>query len=102
MNPFEEFSNDMNLDKQINIEIWVDQNGRKKNTYISGWEISDDELKGHLKIIKKKNGCNGTIKKLSNNIEEIKVLQFQGDQTEFVKKYIIDQGINIKNIRIKG
>lgn len=100
MDPFEEFNNDMNLPKEINIEIWVEQNGRKKNTYISGWET--DDLKMHLKIIKKKNGCNGTIKSLSNNLDIIQVMQLQGDQTEFVKKYIIEQGIESKNIRIKG
>jgi translation initiation factor 1 (eIF-1/SUI1) len=102
MDLFDEFNNDTNMSKQVNIEIWVDQNGRKKNTYISGWEISDDELKTHLKIIKKKNGCNGTIKTLTNNLEAIQVMQFQGDQSDFVKKYISEQGIDIKNIRIKG
>jgi translation initiation factor SUI1 len=102
MDPFEEFNNDMILPKEVNIEIWVEQNGRKKNTYISGWEISDDCLKSHLKTIKKKNGCNGTIKTLSNNSDIIQVIQLQGDQTDFVKKYIIEQGIESKNIRIKG
>jgi translation initiation factor 1 (eIF-1/SUI1) len=101
MDPFDDFNNDV-IFKEFNIEIWIEQNGRKKNTYISGWTISNDELKSHLKIIKKKNGCNGTIKTLTNNTETIQVMQFQGDQSEFIKNYIIDQGVNIKNIRIKG
>jgi translation initiation factor 1 (eIF-1/SUI1) len=100
MNPFEEFNNDTNLIKEIKIEIWVDQNGRKKNTYISGWDIPNDQLKEHLKIIKKKNGCNGTIKTLTNNVETITVMQFQGDQVEFIKEYLVSQ--NISNIRVKG
>jgi translation initiation factor 1 (eIF-1/SUI1) len=101
MDPFDDFNNDI-IFKEFNIEIWIEQNGRKKNTYISGWTIPNDELKSHLKIIKKKNGCNGTIKTLTNNTETIQVMQFQGDQSEFIKNYIIDQGVNIKNIRIKG
>lgn len=101
MDFFNDFNNDTKF-KELNIEIWVEQNGRKKNTYISGWEISNEELKSHLKIIKKKNGCNGTIKTLSNGSETIQVMQFQGDQSEFIKKYIIIQGVNDNNIRIKG
>jgi translation initiation factor SUI1 len=101
MDPFENFNNDI-IFKEFNIEIWIEQNGRKKNTYISGWSISNDELKMHLKIIKKKNGCNGTIKILTNNTETVQVMQFQGDQLEFIKNYIINQGVSEKNIRIKG
>ena len=45
MNPFEEeFSNELN-NKISLIEIWVEVNGRKRNTFISGWNLSDSELK---------------------------------------------------------
>jgi len=37
-----------------NIEIWIEERGRKSDTYISGWNIDEDTLKYHLKIIKKK------------------------------------------------
>ena len=46
MNPFEEniiITN--NLKNEINIDIWIETFGRKKNTYISGWILSDLELK---------------------------------------------------------
>jgi translation initiation factor 1 (eIF-1/SUI1) len=101
MDIFNDFNNNI-IFNEMNIEIWVEQNGQKKNTYISGWDIPNNELSSHLKIVKKKNGCNGTIKTLSNGSEKIQVMQFQGDQSEFIKNYIINQGVNINNICIKG
>ncbi len=95
MNPFEEIEiNTVNLNN-IHIEIWIETMGRKKNTYISGWSIDPEELKNHLKNIKKKNGCNGSIK--NNNI-----LQLQGDHIEYITEYIINTGIDTNNIIIKG
>jgi translation initiation factor 1 (eIF-1/SUI1) len=101
MNPFEDdiFDN-TNTIFQMNIEIWLETYGRKKNTFISGWEISEDELKNHLKNIKKKNGCNGTIKKIPDTNKLI--LQFQGDHIDFLKKYLCDNNVEPENIRIKG
>jgi translation initiation factor 1 (eIF-1/SUI1) len=98
INPFsitEETNNDIfNVDSSL-IEIWVEANGRKKNTYISGWNINLNEMKKHLTFIKKKNGCNGSIK---NN----DTLHLQGDHIEFMSKYLIDNGCDKNNIIIKG
>ena len=52
MNPFEDY--DTNNTESKDITIWVETNGCKKNTYISGWNISDSQIKEHLKTIKKK------------------------------------------------
>jgi len=79
------------------IEIWVEELGRKKNTYISGW--IDDNLKEHIKIIKKQNGCNGTIKDTEDNK---KLVMFQGNQVKFVVAYFNKLGIDNNNIYIKG
>ena len=104
MNPFEEFEETKVSNRQIKIEIWVETYGRKKNTYISGWDLEDNLLKEHLKTIKKKTCCNGTIKELENPITEVvtKVVQLQGDHIEYIKEYLINQGINNSDIRIKG
>lgn len=101
-NPFE---NDiLNIDNNINnnienssIEIWVEQFGKKKNTYISGWNINDSELKEHIKIFKKKHGCNGTLK---INNDNIKVIMFQGEQIDHIINYM--KKLEINNINIKG
>ena len=53
-NPFEEMNNNSIITKNSNIEVWVEANGRKKNTYISGWELTNEQLKEHIKTIKKK------------------------------------------------
>jgi translation initiation factor 1 (eIF-1/SUI1) len=109
MNPFidEETQNDTNELQNSEINIWIITNGRKKNTYISGWLIPDTEIKEHLKIIKKKNGCNGTLKTLEDldtdkDIKETKVVQLQGDHVQFMVEYLIANDIDKSNIKIKG
>lgn len=96
MNPFEENDEPINVDEEINIELWLEQFGRKKNTYISGWKFSDDEFKN----IKKKNGCNGSIK-LDTTTQKY-ITQFQGDLILYLYKLLIDQGVNKENIKIKN
>lgn len=105
MNPFEEnninFTNNI-LINDINIEIWIETFGRKKNTYISGWNIPNNEIKEYLKIIKKKNGCNGTIKKYLKDNIEIDIIMLQGDHIQFMTKFLNDLNITLDNIHIKG
>jgi len=86
MNPFEEENNDTPIVFNTKITIWIESNGKKKNTFISGLPYDSALLKEHLKNIKKKNGCNGSIKD--------DVLQFQGDQIDNVEKYFNELGIN--------
>ena len=116
MNIYEEDINTSFDDNKI--IIWIQENGRKKNTYISGWNIDESLLKEHLKIIKKKKGCNGTIKNMlddttynilskenlknNKNNSNIKILHFQGDQCDFVYNYLQNNGYNKNNICIKG
>jgi len=104
MNPFEE--NEQNDITEIKlIEIWVEVNGRKKNTYVAGWNISEPDLKEHIKIIKKKNGCNGTLKEITvdgNKSYTIKVIQLQGEHVDYIKSYLVEQNIDINLIRIRG
>ena len=103
MNPFEEnTNNNNNLKNEINIEIWVETNGRKKNTYISGWILPLEELKEHIKNIKKKNGCNGTIKKYINDNKEIDVLLLQGNHIQFILTYLNELKIPQDSIHIRG
>lgn len=104
MNPFEEIDNFENNQTKL-IEIWMETSGRKKNTYIAGWNLSDVELKDHIKIIKKKNGCNGTLKQIPTAGDKsifFKVIQLQGDHLEYMKEYLNDQNIDSSLIKIKG
>ena len=89
-------------DLDINIiEVWTESRGKKSNTFIHGWNIDDNELKNHLKIIKKKKGCNGSLKELVKDIGKIKVIQLQGNIKDFVVTYLKENGINEENIKIK-
>ena len=89
-------SNDTNI-----IEVWVEERGRKADTYINGWNIDDDTLKNHLKIIKKRKGCNGSIKELVKEAGPIKVMQLQGNVKDFIILYLKENGIDEENINIK-
>ena len=104
MNPFEEINEDDLTEIKL-IEIWVEINGRKKNTYVAGWNLSETDLKEHIKIIKKKNGCNGTLKEIMINgdkSESIKVIQLQGEHVDYLKSYLKEQNIDQNLIRIRG
>jgi len=103
MDPFNNYTNNSLINQQ-NITIMKETLGKKKNTYILGWDIDDATMKQHLQIIKRKNGCNGTIKKILNNetSEHEICMHFQGDKIDYITKYLINLGIDIKNIHIKG
>lgn len=83
------------------IEIWTEERGRKSNTFISGWEIDDIQLKEHLKIIKKKKGCNGSIKDIIKDTGKVKVMQLQGKLKDYLFAYLIENGVNDDAINIK-
>jgi translation initiation factor 1 (eIF-1/SUI1) len=98
-NPFENEKININNFENLLIEIWVEQFGKKKNTYISGWNLNENELKEHIKIFKRKHGCNGTLK---INNDNIKVIMFQGEHINHIINYLKNLEININNINIKG
>ena len=104
MNPFQNNNLESTISIQSDINIWVETNGRKKNTYISGWNLTDDKLKEHLIFIKKKNGCNGTIKFVTtiDNDEPVKALHLQGNHVNYLFKYLIDNGCEKHSIHIRG
>jgi translation initiation factor 1 (eIF-1/SUI1) len=104
MNPFEDIQTNNTNTKETSIEIWIEANGRKKNTFISGWNIPEKEIKEHIRVIKKKNGCNGSYKDIPNESNDglQKVIQLQGDHSEYINQYLIANGIDKTQIKIKG
>ena len=108
MNPFkincvsdilQTHTNNLNL-IDYKIQIWLENIGRKKNNYISGWNILESNVKKHLKYIKKKIGCNGTIKKTDGLDKNIILLQ--GDHIKYMYDYMLNLGIESDHIHIKG
>ncbi len=94
-NPFENEKNNNTVIKSINVELWLETNGRRKNTYISGLNLEKEELKKHLQILKKKHGCNGSLKEDLIDGENKKVLKLQGDHIDNIQNFLMS--INITN-----
>jgi len=100
MNPFENENNEDNIvNIEEKVEIWVAVFKGKKNTYISGLLYQESEMKDHLKNIKKKHGCNGSIKTSEENSTKL-IIQLQGDHINHICDYFEDLGIT--NIIVKG
>jgi translation initiation factor 1 (eIF-1/SUI1) len=101
MNPFEDQpTDDISVidTKKFKIEIWIESKGRKSITFISGWNIEDNLMTDHLKIIKKKIACNGSFKTEG----DLKIMQFQGDHIKYVHGYLKQQDIDDESIIIRG
>ena len=101
-NPFdEELSNkktSVDFDHEFHVTIWKESRGRKTNTYVKGWDISEDELKQYLKDLKKSHGCNGSIK----NEEGKFMVHIQGDKISNFTEFMISKGIKAENIILRG
>ena len=80
------------------ITILIEILGKHKNTYILNWDISIEDKKNHLKFLKKKYGCNGSIKTFNNNND---IIHLQGEHYKYVHKYLISLGIDSDTIEIK-
>lgn len=106
----DEFNNFENTfdDQEVTFEeekiiIRIDKrNARKSISYIEGWNLELDELKKHLKSLKTKLGCNGTVKNKKVNGNDTIIFQLQGDKRNELLEYLTKQGINESNITIIG
>jgi translation initiation factor 1 (eIF-1/SUI1) len=88
-------------EEEKNISITKEKRGRKTNIFISGWDISLDDKKTHLKKFKNKFGCNGSVKdKLINSVEE-NVIHLQGEHTDKIIEYLCDNGVDKSKIIVK-
>jgi translation initiation factor 1 (eIF-1/SUI1) len=92
---------DLINNESSNIEIWVEDRGRKSDTYVYGWNVDEETLKNHLKTIKKRRGCNGSIKEIIKENGPIIVMQLQGNIKDYVVNYLKENGISEDNIKIK-
>jgi len=93
------------LKENQDVELWVSERGRKFDTYISYLPYTKSELDLHLKNLKKKLGCGGSIQSSKDFepdelIPEYFRIHIQGKQKDYIKEYFIKLGI--KNIRVKG
>ena len=82
------------------IVVFCERKGKHYNTYIVGWNLTDEEIKNNLETMKKKFGCGGAIKNIiydgKNNIQAI---YLQGNFPVKVGEHL--KLLNIKNYIIK-
>lgn len=96
--------NEINFDiSNTKVVIRIDKrNARKSITYLEGWEVEFNILKEHLKILKTKLGCNGSVKrKLIDNSSRV-VFQLQGDKRNELLSYLVENDVDENNIEIIG
>ena len=107
MNPFEDTEEStMPILKSTLIQIWITTQGRKKNTYVKGWMLPENELLTHIKTLKKRYGCNGTFKRpvkdSNGKIVVEQFIQFQGNQADNVYNYLLGCSILSSQIQLLG
>ena len=101
--PFNQLEDELSTSLNSQLIIQTENRGRKTNTFLAGWEISREQLKDHLKSLKRSHGCNGSIKKTTiSGVEYNNVLHLQGDQVDNLLAYLQKIGINTKDIEIKS
>ncbi len=90
--------NNKTLFKDDKIVVYCEKSGRNYNTYIVGWDETDE--KNMLEKLKKKFGAGGTIKKVNyNGKDDTKVINIQGNFVVKIGDYL--KSLNIKNLVIK-
>lgn len=84
------------------IHITIFKPGKKAKTVVTGWQNHTiDELKTHLKTLRSKLGCSGSVK-LDKETQQINFMLF-GDQRIVMRTYLMDQmGFSADQITIHG
>ena len=84
------------------IIIWLEKRGRKSNTYLKNWLDDEKELKQHNKNLKKKLGCNGSVKMKEIDNNKKLIFHLQGDRTYELTEYLKKEGINEDLIEVNN
>lgn len=97
-NGFDEFEKE-----DQNITIWTRKVKKTINTYMSGWDIDKETLKGYHSSLKKKWGCNGSLKNnyLFNSEEKGIIFHLSRDCVDELVEFLKEKGIDEKNIEVK-
>ncbi len=84
------------LDKTI--IIFGEIQGRKINTFIIGWDCTEDERKTALEKMKKSFGCGGSLKNIEYEGKTVNAIHLQGNQIVKGEKYLIKNTVSLKII----
>jgi len=100
-NPFENKHENNPIIKHTNVELLLQINGRRSNTYISGLDLETKELDKHLKNLRIICACSCSSKTLKDDKQDIKVIHIQGNNISKIQEYLIKE-FNIKNPPIRN
>lgn len=92
MDPFNT-SNEITFDEDNIVTLTIESRGRKSNCYITGLPFEKDVLKEHLKTLKKKFGCNGSVKNFTVDNVEMLAIHLQGQHRDKIIEYFESQSI---------
>ena len=88
MDPFSQNINTLSFEEDTIVTISIERRGRKTNTFITGWNITDEEMKTHLKNLKRSFGCNGSVNTHIIDSVETLCIHLQGVHTDKIKEYL--------------
>lgn len=92
--------NNNTIFKDEKVIVFCEKNGRRYNTYIVGWEASENDYKNTLEKLKKKFGCGGAIKTINyEGNDNTKAINIQGNFVVKAGEFL--KTLNIKNLIIK-
>ncbi len=91
--------NNNNIFNDNKITVFCEKSGRRCNTYIVGWNTTDDEQKNALEKMKKKFGCGGAIKNVNYEGVDMKSLNLQGNVVIKAGEYL--KSLKLENLIIK-
>ncbi len=82
------------------VVIFCEKTGRRYNTYIVGWDASNDDIKKALGTMKNKFGCGGAIKKINyEGNEDTTAINIQGNFVIKTGEFL--KSLNVQNLVIK-
>ncbi len=77
------------------VVVFCERSGKRYNTYIVGWNVSEDETKNALEKLKKTFGCGGAIKNIIYEGKETQSINLQGN-------FVIKTGAYLKTLKISN
>jgi translation initiation factor 1 (eIF-1/SUI1) len=77
------------------VVVFCERSGRRYNTYIVGWNTTEDEIKNALEKMKKTFGCGGAIKMIVHEGKQIQSINLQGN-------FVIKTGDYLKSLKISN
>ncbi len=84
-----------NIFNDEKVVVFCERSGKRYNTYVVGWNTTEDEIKNSLEKMKKTFGCGGAIK----------IINYEGKQTQSINlqgNFVVKTGDYLKSLKISN